>query len=164
MDALGTRWYSKYTAKTVVADGVATPESDMTHVKAREQIIAHMIKYKYVYVVAGHPVIDLIKYSRIVDNLDAYDVSSLGLYRVARNVFDWCIEEIKECLATIKVQRWWRAVLWRTRMPPLNNAKEFGRSTMGNSLPTEIFRAIVAQYFKQELARPARQGGFYICV
>ena len=101
-----------------MSDGVVTPESDLSRVHRRELVHAHMLKSKYVYVIAGHPVMDLIRYVRIVDNLKAFDVDHLRVYRVSNNVFEWCINEIQKCLAIVRIQRWYRAASCRAQMPP----------------------------------------------
>ena len=147
MNPMMTRWYCKYNAITIRGEGVVTPESDMSRVHRRELVHAHMLKNKYVYVIAGHPVMDLIMYARIVDNLEAFDVNQLGVYRVSNNVFEWCIDEIQKCLAIVRIQRWYRAASWRAQMPPMNSVKAFEQTAMGNALPNEIFRKIVVQYF-----------------
>ena len=147
MNTQMTRWYREYNASTIMSDGVVTPESDLSRVHRRELVHAEMLKNKYVYVIAGHPVMDLIKYARIVDDIKAFDVAHLGLYRVSNNVFDWCINEIQKCLAIVRIQRWYRAASWRAQMPPMNSVKAFEQTAMGNALPNEIFRKIVVQYF-----------------
>ena len=147
----------RYTAKTLCSYGVATPESYMHKENKREDVLEYMIKEKLVFVMAGHPVLDMIIDLGIVDNLDRFNVQNLGMYQVSNSVFNMCISELKKRLASVKIQRWYARVT--TRMPALRNVKAFEQTTMAMSLPSDVFYAIVKELYYLRRDLPARLEG-----
>lgn len=147
-----TRWYSKNKETPVISHGVFTPESDMSNIEKREQLREHLLKHKFVLVCAEHPVMDIIKRLDILglnnEQLEKSNMHQTGWYKVASNLFEFCMIETKKLLAIIKIQRCFRSASWRSQMPSLKNVKAFDKTTVAVSLPDDVVRKIVVQYFK----------------
>ena len=53
---------------------------------------------------------------------------------------------------TVKIQKFWKAKLWRTRKPThLKHIKAFQGSNMAKLLPTEIFSKVAEFYFQPQI-------------
>ncbi len=148
--------YPSYNAMTITTDGVVNPSSLQLYQRSeiysrdnQRRIYADIQTGRFLYIRAGHLVLDLLKDCGYVDN------GKCKWFKIDHGLFNLCAFKLQRWASVIKVQRFLRWAAWKLHRPSLETLKAFQQTSMASVLPDEIFRKVVAEYFKGPTFRAA---------